>query len=95
MSEVERIIDNMYHEIDNDTNNIIQKVRGINGSWSGEAKQSFDDAHREVQHVANTIKDRLRRMERLANSLESSVRAADRDIAAKRARELSRYRVSK
>ncbi len=87
MSNVGSTLDSICNELENQSQNIKQKVASVNNVWSGEAQQSFNSAHLEAQQCMQRVKSNLQSLKSLARSLDSSIQAAERDMAAKRAAE--------
>lgn len=78
-------IENIGLEIDSISKTIKNKVADINQVWSGDAQQGFNEAHNEVCQKAKSTMSKIQSMQSLVRSLENSITAADRDIAAKKA----------
>lgn len=85
MSNVGATLDRICNELDHQSQNIKQKVASVNNVWSGEAQKSFYSAHLEADQCMRKVKSNLQSLKSLARSLDSSIQAAERDKAAKRA----------
>ncbi len=87
MSNIKSTIDSICYEITNQIQTINSKVNNVNSVWDGNSNDAFNEAHKENAQHAREANRKLESIKSLAQSLDSSIAAADRDRAERRARE--------
>lgn len=85
MSSIDSILNSLGYEVDRQTRDLNRKADLTNQQWKGAARNQFDKSHIELKANADQVKREIEELKRVARSLESSIQAADRDMARKAA----------
>lgn len=79
MGGIEDLLRSTGREMRHQTESIKNYTYNLNGTWKGEARKGFDEAHSTSLKIAQRIEKKIENMEAVARSLEESVRTAERD----------------